>query len=160
MSLGFFPIPPTVRKLFSSLTLASVPTSGLWGVGPEGLGAGLRRRGGAADLRTSRIALGGGLSGGSGVGRSLSARRRCWGGGVRLRLRVGRAGVVADMEQVGPQEVTGTRWWYEGYVLPADPVSLAGVRSWFRPTLPTPPAPHVPPPSSAPPRARFRGLRR
>uniref|UniRef100_A0A4W2DTH0 StAR-related lipid transfer protein 3 n=1 Tax=Bos indicus x Bos taurus TaxID=30522 RepID=A0A4W2DTH0_BOBOX len=99
MSLGFFPIPPTVRKLFSSLTLASVPTSGLRGVGPEGLGAGLRGRGGAAVLRRSRIALGGGLSGGSGVGRSLSARRRCWGGGVRLRLRVGRAGVVADMEQ-------------------------------------------------------------
>lgn len=42
MSLGFFPIPPTVRKLFSSLTLASVPTSGLWGVGPEALGAGLQ----------------------------------------------------------------------------------------------------------------------
>uniref|UniRef100_A0A8C0A9E9 StAR-related lipid transfer protein 3 n=1 Tax=Bos mutus grunniens TaxID=30521 RepID=A0A8C0A9E9_BOSMU len=99
MSLGFFPIPPTIRKLFSSLTSASVPTSGLRGVGPEGLGAGLRGRGGAAVLRTSRIALGGGLSGGSGVGRSLSARRRCWGGGVRLRLRVGRAGVVADMEQ-------------------------------------------------------------
>ena len=127
-------------------------------MGPEGLGAGLRRRGGASGLRTSRIALGGGLSGGSGDGSCLSARRRCWGGGVRLRLRVGRAGVVADMEQVGPQEVTGTRWWYEGYVLPADPVSLAGVRSWFRPTLPTPSAPYVPPPSSARPSSTPRGI--
>lgn len=75
-----------------------------------------------------------------------------------MRLGLGRAGAVADMVQVGPREVTGTGWWYEGYVSPMDPGSLAGVRSWFGPTLPTPSALQVPPPSYARPRSTQRGV--
>lgn len=64
---------------------------------------------------------------------------------------------MADMEQVGPGEVTGVGW-YEGCVLPADSTSLPSVRCWFRPTLPTPSASQVPPPSSARPRSAPRGV--
>lgn len=52
------------------------------------------------------------------------------------------------MKQVGPAAVTGTGRWYESCLYPTDPASLPGVRLWFGPTLPTPLALRVPPPSS------------
>lgn len=52
------------------------------------------------------------------------------------------------MKQVGPAAVAGTGWWYESCLYPTNPASLPGVRFWLGPSLPTPLALRVPPPSS------------
>lgn len=87
MHLGFFPIPSPLGRTSGCLTLAAAPTSGPWEWCQRAWGRWLRRRGGAAALRTSRFILGGGLNSGSGAAaRSPSAPRpcRCRGAGQLL----------------------------------------------------------------------------
>lgn len=152
MILGFLPISPTISK-----TLSSSPHFRPSKPGPNAWGRRLRRRGGAASYVQPRRSRG-------------RAQWRKWrrreilfrsealrGLPSRTAAEAGRAWAVADMEQVGPGEVTGAGW-YEVCVLSTDSTSLPSVRCWFRPTLPAPAASQVPPPFPARPRSAPRGV--
>lgn len=158
MILGFLPIFPTFSK-----TLSSSPHFRPSKPGPDAWGRRLRRRGGAAPYARPRRSQG-------------RAQWRKWrrreilfrsealrGLPSRTAAEAGRAWAVADMEQVGPGEVTGSGW-YEVCVLSTDSTSLPSVRCWFRPTLPAPAASQVPPPfpcsASLRPARGSGGLRR